>query len=119
MPPFPTFNLMSDLMSNPLISIQHHRIPVQMSCRNPLDSGRGRGPSRRAAHVAPDRGDFMRAWSLLMIGSFTSREACALHFGVTFQTACNWFDGRHRPYGDAVAHAALSLPRFAEVIGQA
>lgn len=61
----------------------------------------------------------MRAWSLLMIGSFPSREACAMHFDVTFQTACNWFVGQHRPYGDKVAHAALSLPRFAEIMGQA
>jgi hypothetical protein len=33
---------------------------------------------------------------------------------VTFQTACNWWNGTHRPSGDKVALAALRDPqRFA------
>ncbi|MDS9468619.1 hypothetical protein RGQ15_13700 [Paracoccus sp. MBLB3053] len=51
-----------------------------------------------------------------MIASFNSREECAVHFSVTFQTACNWFDGMCRPYGDIVDHATATLPRYTEIM---
>ncbi|WDA11426.1 hypothetical protein [Paracoccus marcusii] len=51
-----------------------------------------------------------------MIASFSSREACAVHFGVTFQTACNWFDALNAPYGHHVDHATRTLPRYAEIM---
>lgn len=91
----------------------------QMSCRNPLDRGRGRDvAARRRAHIdRPSRDQFLRDWSLLMIASFASREACAVHFAVSFQTACNWFEGDCRPYGDQVEYARRSLPRYADVMG--
>lgn len=63
------------------------------------------------------RDEFARRWSLLMIRSFPSREACSVHFEVTFQTACNWFDGHCRPYGDQVDHAWRTLPAYAQVMG--
>lgn len=72
---------------------------------------------RRIATDRLSRDEFSRRWSLLMIGSFASREACAVHFGVTFQTSCNWFDGVCRPYGDQVANAWRTLDRFSEVMG--
>ena len=108
-------------MSSLQVPSHHRGHRAQMSPANALDRGRGRSAAdRRRAHVAPfDREDFLRRWSLLMIASFPSREVCAVHFGVTFQTACNWFDGSNRPYGDKIAHAALSLPRFAEIMGGA
>lgn len=89
----------------------------QMSHANALN-GRGRSVvAQRRAHVCrPDARDFARRWSLLMIASFGSREECAVHFGVTFQTACNWFDGACRPYGDCVAWAVETLPRYAEAM---
>lgn len=90
-----------------------------MSPRNPLDHGRGRSASaRRRAQIVPaETQAFRRDWSLLMIGSFASREACAAWFGVSFQTACNWFDGAVSPYGHQVARAARELPRFGEIFG--
>lgn len=90
----------------------------QMSQPNLLE-GRGRGPrAARRAHVhhGADRAVFGRNWSLLMIASFSSREACAVHFGVTFQTACNWFDAMNAPYGHHVDHATRTLPRYAEIM---
>ena len=107
-------------MSNILTDrIRGHAAPcaAQMSHASVFDGrGRSRGAARRA-HVRRGGGaDFARRWSLLMIASFPSREACAVHFGVTFQTACNWFDGHCRPYGDAVAHAVETLPRYGEVM---
>ncbi|RNF35065.1 hypothetical protein A7A09_008875 [Paracoccus methylarcula] len=90
-----------------------------MSHANAFD-GRGRSAaSARRAHVHahhPDRRDFLRRWSLLMIASFRCREACAVHFGVTFQTACNWFDGFNAPYGQHVDYAVETLPRYAEIM---
>ena len=64
------------------------------------------------------RDEFTRRWSLLMIRSFPSREACSVHFEVTFQTACNWFEGHCRPYGDQVNHAWRTLPAYAQVMGE-
>lgn len=91
---------------------------LQMSQPNPL-TGRGRGhQAARRAHVhhGADRDVFGRNWSLLMIASFSSREACAVHFGVTFQTACNWFDALNAPYGHHVDHATRTLPRYVEIM---
>ena len=90
----------------------------QMSHPNAFD-GRGRSAAAaRRAHASfrLDRDQFARRWSLLMIASFGSREECAVHFGVTYQAACNWFDGICRPYGDIVAHAVETLPRYAEIM---
>ena len=67
------------------------------------------------------RVDFPDRWSRLVRGSFASRDAVALFFDVTFQTACNWWDGTIcRPSGDKVALLALADPvRFASVMGGA
>lgn len=97
---------------------QHDASIHQMSRAKPFDGrGRGRDAARRA-HVSrdADRDAFLRRWSLLMIGSFPSREACAVHFGVTFQTACNWFDAMNSPYGHHVDHAVRTLPRYSELM---
>ncbi|MDN3713419.1 hypothetical protein QWZ10_19830 [Paracoccus cavernae] len=98
----------------------HHRIPrAQTSRLNPFD-GRGRSVAdRRRNHGAVGRlepEDFRRRWSLLLISNFATRELCAVHFGVTFQTSCNWFDGLRTPTGDVVDFAAHSLPNYAAVM---
>ncbi|MDB6177919.1 hypothetical protein PAF17_10445 [Paracoccus sp. Z330] len=106
-------------MLNPKTTTQRDRCARQMSHANLLD-GRGRGHRHiRRAHVhahRPDRAVFLQRWSLLMIASFDSREACAVHFGVTFQTACNWFDGLNAPYGHHVDFAHASLSGFSKVM---
>lgn len=112
-------------MTIPLLTAPMQPDPLrrQMSrantCASPFD-GRGRAPAQaRRAHVhhGADRDAFMRAWSLLMIASFPSRESCAVHFGVSFQAACNWFEAAHAPYGHHVAYAVRTLPRYAEIMG--
>lgn len=50
-------------------------------------------------------------WADLMARRCGSREACAVQFGVTFQTACNWFDGFSCPTGDKVLHAVRLWPQ--------
>jgi len=106
---------MSQLLRTPEFRKASHDAG-QMSRERPFDRRRS-APAARRGHVhAVDRDAFMRRWSLLMIASFTSREACAVHFSVTFQTACNWFDGMCRPYGDIVDHAMATLPRYAEIM---
>lgn len=106
-------------MNSPKIRTQPDRRVGQMSRANSFD-GRGRSAaSARRAHVHadhPDRADFLCRWSLLMIASFRSREHCAVHFVVTFQTACNWFDGFNVPYGHHVDHAVETLPRYEEIM---
>ncbi|MDF2140838.1 hypothetical protein [Paenirhodobacter sp. CAU 1674] len=96
---------------------------AQMSCANVLDGrGRGRAAHRRAhgwlADPAIYRADFANRWRALMVHLFGSREDCAAAFGVTFQTACNWWDGSCRPSGDRVALAAITWPvEFAQFLG--
>lgn len=91
----------------------------QKSHASPFD-GRGRGHvAHRRVHGRvgnPDRDGFRRRWSLLMIASFATRESCAVHFGKTFQTACNWFDGTSTATGEVVNFAMLTLPRYAEIM---
>ena len=108
-------------MTNPMQKLrltQHDGACRQMSQASQFDGrGRNRDAARRAhSHHGTDRGVFVQRWSLLMIASFNSREACAVHFGVTFQTACNWFDGMNAPYGHHVDYATQTLPRYAEVM---
>jgi hypothetical protein len=78
---------------------------------------------RSEAWHAPDvfRAGFPDLWSRFIRRQFTSRDAVAIFFGVTFQTACNWWDAApFRPGGDKVALAALAFPQmFFEVMGGA
>lgn len=107
----------------------------QMSRANPFEGrGRSRGAQRRAhGRVIPAPGaqatghepDLYRAafsdrWARLVRSCFRSRDRCARELGVTFQTACNWFDGASRPTGDKVALVALDYPEdFAAIMGDA
>lgn len=99
----------------------------QMSHANGFPPLGGRGRSRsaaRRAHVwacdpGARRDEFLRRWSRLMLASFASPEACALWADATTQTARNWMDGTHRPCGDVVALAALTLPAFGAIMGEA
>lgn len=77
-------------------------------------SGRVSGVGRVALPVADagTKAAFCAAWSGLMADRFgaTGREACAAVFGVTFQTACNWYDALSCPTGDKVALASIWWP---------
>ena len=80
----------------------------QMSCRNPLD----RAPSRRRAGAARVDGFWLKRnmpqlWRNYVRATYRSREACAAYFEVTFQTACNWWDGLHAPSSAVYARASL------------
>lgn len=106
-------------MTKPRLVSSHAGKPapraVQKSCLNPFD-GRGRNAAaHRRAHgrlVDPCiyRASFLERWSDLIRHLFRTRDAVAVAFGVTFQTACNWWEGSNRPSGDKVALAALSWP---------
>lgn len=71
----------------------------QMSHRNGFD--RGAVITRHEATVF---------WADLVARRCGSREVCAVQFGVTFQTACNWFDGFACPTGDKVLLAVRLWP---------
>lgn len=73
-----------------------------MSQGNPLDRIAGRdGIGRHEATVF---------WAELVARRCRTREECAVLFGVTFQTACNWFDGFSCPTGAAVLNAVRMWP---------
>ena len=56
------------------------------------------------------RSDFPDLWSAYLRANFRNPEAVSVAFSVTFQSACNWWNGTHRPSGDKVALAALRDP---------
>ncbi|KEP68403.1 hypothetical protein DL1_11850 [Thioclava dalianensis] len=67
----------------------------------------------------PYRLEFLDRWAALIQHLFVTREDVASGFGVTFQTACNWWDGLNRPSGDKVALAAITWPDdFARFMGE-
>lgn len=92
----------------------HRTDPRQKSHANRVD-GRGRSvAARRRVQVMPvisvtptEARDF---WAALMARRCGSRENCAVMFAVTFQTACNWFDGFSTPTGDKVMQAQRWWP---------
>ena len=83
----------------------------QMSRPNLFDRGRSAAAARRVS-VAPviTRHEATAFWADLVARRCTSREACAVMFAVTFQTACNWFDGFSCPTGDKVMMAMALWP---------
>lgn len=46
-------------------------------------------------------------WGRYVRLAFASREAVAAHYGVTFQTACNWWDESHAPAAAIYARASI------------
>ncbi len=91
--------------------------------RHPRPAGRGRdrGAARRACGRLPDLGRMQAAalWSGFVTETCGTREACAVVFGVTFQAACNWFDGFSVPGGDHVLKGAAMFPQaFARLVDE-
>jgi hypothetical protein len=82
-----------------------------MSHPHPLDRGRGAAAARRVS-VAPviSPAQARGFWAGLVARRCGSREEAAVVFGVTFQTACNWFDGFSTPTGDKVMMAVRMWP---------
>lgn len=79
--------------------------------------GRGRWPGAARQRIGrltprtvtfactPDRDDFMQAWAKFLKLTSKTRTAVVREYDVTFQTACNWFNGERVPTGDKVGHA--------------
>lgn len=88
----------------------------QMSPANAFE-GRGRWPGAARQRVGrlscrtvtfastPQRDDFMEAWRKFLRATSKTRTAVVREYDVTFQTACNWFNGERVPTGDKVGHA--------------
>jgi hypothetical protein len=82
-----------------------------MSRHRPLDRGRSAVAMRRvtvAPVITPHQARGF--WAGLVARRCRSREEVAVVFGVTFQTACNWFDGFSTPTGDRVMMAVRLWP---------
>lgn len=60
------------------------------------------------------RARFAHYWSDFLRANYRNPEAVAHAFGVTFQTACNWWNGTNRPSGDIVALAGRPFIDFME-----
>lgn len=89
-------------------------LPVGGRGRDAVTMHRARG--RVVLDVSPD--EAMLAWSRLVEDCCGDRETCRAVFGVTFQTACNWFDAFSRPQLDKVMKAYRLYPAaFARHMG--
>lgn len=87
--------------------------------------GRGRWPGAARQRVGrlsprtvtfattPDRDAFMGAWAKFLRATSKTRTAVVREYDVTFQTACNWFNGERVPTGDKVGHAFTLHPELA------
>lgn len=87
-----------------------------MSHTKGFDRRRSASAKRRVS-VAPviTKHAAMVFWADLVARRCGTREECAVKFTVTFQTACNWFDGFSCPTGDKVMMAMRMWPEeFAE-----
>lgn len=88
--------------------------------------GRGRWPGAARQRVGrlsprtvtfaspPDRDAFMDAWRRFLRLTSKSRGNIVREYDVTFQTACNWWNGERVPTGDKVGHAFTLYREMAE-----
>lgn len=60
------------------------------------------------------RARFAHYWSDFLRANYRNPEMVATAFGVTFQTALNWWNGSNRPSGDVVALAGRQFTEFME-----
>jgi hypothetical protein len=85
-----------------------------MSHAREVDRRRGGASARRVGLMRPaltvSRHAAVVIWADLVARRCETREACAVMFEVTFQTACNWFDGFSCPGGDKVMQAVEWWP---------
>lgn len=94
-----------------LVSDHHAPRRGQMSHTKGFDRRRSASAMRRVS-VAPviTKHAAMVFWADLVSRRCASREECAVMFGVTFQTSCNWHDGFSCPTGDKVMIAMRLWP---------
>ncbi len=57
---------------------------------------------------------FASYWMQFLRAHYGRPEDVSAAFGVTFQTACNWWHGENRPSGDVVALAGRRFTEFME-----
>lgn len=98
---------------------------AQMSPSNAFE-GRGRWSASARHRVGrlsprtvtfastPDRDAFMDAWRRFVRLTSKTRTNVVREYDVTFQTACNWFNGERVPTGDKVSHGFTLYREMAE-----
>ena len=84
----------------------------QKSYHNPVVSHAGTGRSRTSARRAHVDAYWLKTnmptlWGNYVRTAFRTREACAAHFEVSYQTVCNWWDGLHAPASAIYARASI------------
>lgn len=60
------------------------------------------------------RARFADFWAEFLHANYRRPEDVSAAYGVTFQTACNWWNGTNRPSGDVVALAGRKFTEFME-----
>ena len=106
------------LIRNDSLGMQAALRPGQASMSKPVDLRVIPGGRRRAPAVTRHQAKVF--WADLVARRCGDRETAARMFGVTFQTACNWFDGYVCPSGDKVMIAVQLWPEeFATVEARA
>ncbi|KFI27794.1 hypothetical protein CN97_00870 [Haematobacter massiliensis] len=53
-------------------------------------------------------------WARFLQQNYARPEEVSVAFGVTYQTACNWWEGLHKPLGDKTTLAGRAWLDFVE-----
>lgn len=92
--------------------------PGQASLSKPVDLRLVSG-GRRRRNPLISRPEAKAKWADLIARRCGDREAAADLFKVTFQTACNWFDGFVEPQGRFVLMAVIFWPEEFGLVAEA
>ncbi|MDP2495879.1 hypothetical protein Q8W25_17760 [Shimia thalassica] len=76
-----------------------------------IEPGRDQKSLAKVIDVYRLRVELPDRWSAYVVDRFGSYELAATFFGVTGQTAWNWFEGLNRPSADKMIMAQLSDPQ--------
>lgn len=105
-------------MTSPRLHLIHSAEPLQPSDQtgyaNPLRVIECRGHRRIGTQADVTKAECPVLWQRFVQYVFGhgpgARDATAVAFGCTFQTACNWHEGFVAPMGHAVLHASQAFP---------
>lgn len=84
------------------------------SAQGPISTGSSQMSLPKVFDPRSFRARFATFWSDFIRANYRNPEEVSVAFGVTFQTALNWWNGANRPSGDVVALAGRRFMDFME-----
>ncbi len=91
-----------------------HRSADRPHAQGPISTGTTQMSLPKVFDPRSFRARFAAFWSDFIRANYRNPEEVSVAFGVTFQTALNWWNGANRPSGDVVALAGRRFMDFME-----